>query len=159
MGSDTTWIEGEVFALAGFDHDKADVLRWILNFVESGDDWQCVKQMVLQNASADDLGKVLRKRFEEAAAYSDESKDWRQSEIERLEKIEPTLALFAAEAVNQMLSRDIWLDVMHVIAEAHAKASSSETNQHLVTLLCKMIGGCYTDHSCTNHCDPLVLFA
>ncbi|WP_377191456.1 AAA family ATPase [Ruegeria meonggei] len=103
------------------------MLRRILNFVESGDEWLCVKQMVLQNASADDLGDVLRKRFKEAAAYCDESEDWRQREIARLGEIEPTLALFAADAVNQMLSRDIWLDVMHVIAEAHAKASSSET--------------------------------
>ncbi|NVO56886.1 AAA family ATPase [Rhodobacteraceae bacterium B1Z28] len=127
MGGDTTWVDGEVFALAGFDHDKADVLRRILNFVESGDEWLCVKQMVLQNASADDLGDVLRKRFKEAAAYCDESEDWRLSEIARLEEIEPTLALFAADAVNQMVSRDIWLDVMRIIAEAHAKANSPET--------------------------------
>lgn len=127
MGRDTTWADGEVFALAGINHDKADVLRRILNIVDSGDDWQCVKQMVLQNASADDLGNLLHKRFKEAAAYCDESEDWRQREIARLEEVEPTLALFAAEAVNQMVSRDIWLDVMGVIAEAHAKASSPET--------------------------------
>ncbi|WP_120635269.1 AAA family ATPase [Ruegeria sp. EL01] len=127
MKSDTTWAEGEVFALAGFDHEKAEMLRRILNPLHSPNEWQRVKQMVLQNACADDLGDVLRKRCEEAAAYSDESKNWRQREIERLEKIDPTLAIFGADAVNQMFSRDIWRGVMRVIAEAHAKASSPET--------------------------------
>ncbi len=30
MGTDTTWIDGEIFALAGFDHDEADIIRLTL---------------------------------------------------------------------------------------------------------------------------------
>ncbi len=47
MGSDTTWADGEVLALAGFDHDKKDVLRRILNSVDSSNDYYVNSHMTL----------------------------------------------------------------------------------------------------------------
>ncbi|KUJ77798.1 AAA family ATPase [Ruegeria profundi] len=118
--SDTSWQETEIMALAGFCHDKADILRLVLSAVSIRRDWENVKQMVLHNTSSEDLHAVIKDRSKEAAAFSEDPEDWRQDEIARLEEIDPILAIFGGDAVKQMPSLDLWKDVMRIIAERHA---------------------------------------
>ena len=47
--SGTTWEEDEIFALAGFCHDEADILRPVLSAAQL--------QCVLENREAKDFGK------------------------------------------------------------------------------------------------------
>ncbi|GAA6191170.1 AAA family ATPase [Phaeobacter sp. NW0010-22] len=126
MEADTTWIDGEVFALAGFDHDNADIVRVALNAVRDCDCWDTIKSMVLETAKVEDLREVLCNRVEEAAQYSDDPEDWREVEFDRLTEIDPLAAINGAKALDQMATRDIWLNVMALIAKAHAKATSQD---------------------------------
>ncbi len=127
--SGTTWEEDEIFALAGFCHDEADILRPVLSAANSRASWKIVKQMILERASSEDLLKVFNKRSEEIARFSDEPENWRQIEINRLRKIDPALAVFAQDTVEQMTSLKRWKEVMGLISERHAADMSIEASR------------------------------
>ena len=60
------------------------------------------------------------KRSEETARFSDEPENWRQTEMNRLREIDPALAVFAQDTVEQMTSLKRWKEVMGLISERHA---------------------------------------
>ncbi|WP_170795802.1 AAA family ATPase [Ruegeria denitrificans] len=124
-----TWEEDEIFALAGFCHDEADILRPVLSAANSRASWKIVKQMILERASSEDLLKVINKRSEETARFSDEPENWRQTEISRLREIDPTLTVFAQDAVEQMASLKRWKEVMGLISERHTADMRMEASR------------------------------
>ncbi|WP_170351300.1 MULTISPECIES: hypothetical protein [Ruegeria] len=127
--SETTWEEDEIFALAGFCHDEADILRLVLSALNSRASWEIVKQMILERASSEDLLKVIKQRSEETARFSDDPDNWRQTEINRLREIDPALAVFAQDTVEQMPSLKRWKEVMGLISERHTADMSMEASR------------------------------
>ncbi|WP_425046502.1 AAA family ATPase [Primorskyibacter sp. S87] len=128
MGSDTDWIDGEIFALAGLDHNNADIVRLTLNAVRDRGHWEIIKSMVLETAKIEDLREVLCNRVEESARYSDDPEEWREVEFDRLAEIDPFAAISGGKAMDQMATREIWLNVMALIAKAHAKATTQNAS-------------------------------
>ncbi|WP_170335959.1 hypothetical protein [Ruegeria arenilitoris] len=53
--SGSTWEEDEIFALAGFSHDEADILRLVLSALNSRASWEIVKQKILEKLLASAL--------------------------------------------------------------------------------------------------------
>ncbi len=127
--SGTTWEEDEIFTLAGFSHDTADILRPVLSAANSPASWEIVKQLVLERASSEELLKVINTRSEETARFSADPDNWRQIEINRLREIDPALAVFAQETVEHMTSLKRWKEVMGLISERHAADMSLEASR------------------------------
>lgn len=112
------WEDAEIRRLSGFDWEFQDVVRRVVEVVGDKREWDELKARIIDHQSALDAFKVIKCRGAEAVCYADtDDPDWRQTEIDKLKSDDPIPTSFAAYAINQMPSMDVW----HQVAELLVK--------------------------------------
>lgn len=116
------WKDVEVERLAGFRWEMVEPLKRALAAIDDKDSWTDIKTLVIDHQTPVAAFEVIRQRGAEAAMYNDgEAEAWRQDAITRLEDSDPVLAIFAADAINQMLDKDTFAGVVRLLIEVFSE--------------------------------------
>ncbi|MEQ3727994.1 MAG: AAA family ATPase [Tateyamaria sp.] len=119
------WQEKEIAELTGFAWDLEGVIADIVVACEDRWDWLRFKELVLQNQTAEDAFRVIKKRGAEASKYNDDDIDtWRDDAINMLEKVDQITGIYTADFVNHIPNEDVFRDMVKTIVEKFGTAEA-----------------------------------
>lgn len=130
------WRKVEVERLAGFCWEMFEPLERALRAVDDEDVWDDIKSLVIQHQTPVAAFEVIKQRGAEAALYNDgDAEAWRQEAIERLKAEDPVHAIFAADAINQMLDEDTFDGVVKLLLDVFGKGGEGPKSNSSQTYL------------------------